>query len=76
MITDQPAAIMRRPGGIDLNPANLAMTIKRDGKGVSLPFNEKDMAQLSGMEGLEPHLLGISPVTSLPIVNEFKQKII
>jgi len=53
-------------GGIDLNAANLAMTIKRDGKGVPLPFAQQDMAQLNLIEGLEPEILSIKPASSLP----------
>jgi hypothetical protein len=63
------------PGGIDLNSANLAMTIKRYGNGVPLPLAQQDMAQLSHIEGFEPHILEITPVNGLPILDELKQKI-
>jgi hypothetical protein len=64
-----------RYGGIDLNSANLAMTIKRDGNGVPLPLNQQDMAQLSNIQGFEPHILEITPATNLPILEELKQRL-
>lgn len=54
-------------GGIDLNSANLAMLIKRDGRGVVLPIAQQDLAQLSNMEGLEPKVLSIVPVSQSPV---------
>ena len=53
-------------GGIDLNSANLAMMIKRDGKGVVLPLAQQDLARLSRAvgEGLEPHILSIVPAAN------------
>jgi hypothetical protein len=62
------------PGGIDLNSVNLAMTIKQDRNVVPLPLVQQDMAQLSHIEGFEPHILKITPVTSLPLLNELNQK--
>ena len=55
-----------RKGGIDLNSANLAMMIKRDGKGVVLPLAQQDLARLSRAvgEGLEPHILSIVPAAN------------
>ena len=57
-------------GGIDFNAANLNLQIKRDGKGVPLPFAQQDMAQLNLIEGLEPVILSIKPANSLPNFSE------
>ncbi len=56
--------INKRPiGGIDLNSANLAMTIKRDGNGI-LILSQQDLAQMSrNMEGLDPVILSIRPAS-------------
>ena len=62
-------------GGIDFNAANLAMTIKRDGKGVPLPLAQQDMAQLSHIQGFEPEIIEIKPAVNLPILNELQQKL-
>ena len=51
-------------GGIDLNSVNLNMHIKRDGKGVPLPLGKQDLAQLSHIQGFEPVVLSIAPLTS------------
>ena len=53
-------------GGIDLNSANLAMMIKRDGRGIVLPLNQQDMAQLSNIKGLDPIILSIKPASETP----------
>ncbi len=58
------------PGGIDMNAANLAMIIERDGNGVPLPLAQQDMAQIARMEGLEPEILSIQPAISTPVFNE------
>ncbi len=57
-------------GGIDLNSANLAMTIKHDGRIGSMQFFQQDMAQFSQMEGLEPHITAIRLATGLAIFRE------
>jgi len=62
-------------GGIDFNAANLAMTIKRDGKGVPLPLAQQDMAQLSHIQGFEPEILEIKSGVSFPIVSDLQQKL-
>ena len=62
LIRDRAALANPAPfGGIDLNSANLAMLIKRDGRGVVLPIAQQDLAQLSNIEGLEPKILSIIP---------------
>ncbi len=56
-------AMANIPGGIDLNSANLAMIIKRDGRGMVLPLSQQDMAQLGNFEGLDPVILSITPAS-------------
>jgi hypothetical protein len=60
-------------GGIDLNSKNMDLIdLKRDGKGVPLPFAQQDMATLSHITGFEPQIREILPVTGpLPILSEF-----
>ncbi len=62
-------------GGIDLNAANLDLEIKRDGRGVPLPWSKQDMAQLSRIEGFVPVIIDIKPVSELPLLNELQQKL-
>ncbi len=62
-------------GGIDLNSANLNLQIKRDGKGVPLPLNQQDMAQLMQIQGFIPKIIEITPAAGLPIFSELKQKL-
>lgn len=59
-------------GGIDLNAANLAMVIRRDGKGVPLPIAQQDLSQLARISGFVPRILEIKPVSSLPIFSDAK----
>lgn len=59
-------------GGIDLNSANLAMVIKRDGRGVPLPVSQQDMAQLARIKGFVPRILEIKPASSLPFLSDAK----
>ena len=62
-------------GGIDFNPANLHLQIKRDGRGVPLPFAQQDMASLSRIQGFEANILAIRPAVNIPIINELRQKL-
>ncbi|MBF0505043.1 MAG: hypothetical protein HQL14_08080 [Candidatus Omnitrophica bacterium] len=62
-------------GGIDLNSANLDLLIKRDGRGVPLPFAQQDMDQLMGIQGFVPLIIEIKPVVTLPILSELQQKL-
>lgn len=62
-------------GGIDFSSANLAMNIKRDGKGVPFPIAQQDMAQLSQIQGFVPTILEIKPNVVLPIFSELRQKL-
>jgi len=67
------AALAQPLGGIDFNSANLNLQIKRDGKGVPLPLDQQDMAQLNNIEGLYPVILSIKPANSLPIFFELSK---
>jgi hypothetical protein len=58
-------------GGIDLNSANLAMTIRRDGLGVPLPLGLQDPVMLAA-PGFVPIITGIKPAEDLPILRELK----
>ena len=57
-------------GGIDFNSANLAMMIKRDGKGVVLPLARQDLAQLGNIEGLDPFIISIKPASQTPLFSQ------
>ncbi|MDO8675852.1 MAG: response regulator [Candidatus Omnitrophota bacterium] len=57
-------------GGIDLNPANLNLRIRRDGKGVPLPTGQQDMGQLNNIEGLMPVIIKIVPATYIPALSD------
>ncbi len=56
------------PGGIDFDPANMNLQIKRDGKGVPLPLPQQNLDQIN-IEGLFPVIINIVPVNAqtLPI---------
>lgn len=56
-------------GGIDLNSANLAMTIKRDGNGIPI-FSRQDLARFSDIEGLDPVILSIKPASQTALFAE------
>jgi len=57
-------------GGIDFNASHLDLRIKRDGRGMPLPFAQQDLAQLSQMKGLEPEILEIRPALSVPVLRD------
>lgn len=61
-------------GGIDMNSSNMAMVIKRDGKGVPLPIAQQDLVQLSRIEGFVPRIIEIRPAINLPMFRQFQQK--
>ena len=54
-------------GGIDLNPTNYQLQIKRDGKGVPLPLNLQNVEQIN-VDGLVPVIINISPAPSMPLI--------
>ncbi len=64
----QMVHINKRPtGGIDLNSANLVLTIKRDGNGIPI-ISQQDLAQISSqMEGLDPVILSIKPASQTAV---------
>ncbi len=65
-----PAHDAAMKGGIDLNPVNLAMTIKRDGNGIPI-ISQQDLAQLSSnLEGLDPVILSIKPASQTALFAE------
>ena len=67
--------ISARKGGIDLNASNLNLQIKRDGKGVPLPLVQQDMAQLNRVQGFDPQIIEIKPLTTLPLLSELRQRL-
>ena len=60
-------------GGINFDAAQLNLQIKRDGRGVPLPIDQQDMAQLSHIQGLEPFILKIIPARDMPEISELMQ---
>ena len=66
------SAMSNTKGGIDLNSANVNLQIKRDGKGISLPLAQQDLAQLSQIQGFVPVILEIKPASALPLLNASK----
>ena len=63
------------PGGIDLNSSNLNLKIKQDGKGMPLPLQFQDLSKLQYIEGFEPMIINITPLGSLPLLSELKNKL-
>lgn len=58
----------RNTGGIDFDPTQMNLQIKRDGKGVPLPLPQQNLEQIN-IEGLFPVIINIVPVNAqtLPI---------
>jgi len=77
LMTILPTISAKSPvqGGIDFNAAHMGMQIKRDGRGVVLPINQQDMAQLNSIQGFIPEIIEISPAVNVPIINELQQKL-
>ena len=63
-------AMLEPVGGIDLNPANLNLQIKRDEKGIPLPLEFQDPQMMQNINGFIPVIINITPVTNLPILGE------
>ncbi len=63
-----PASLSQnlKKGGIDLDSAQLSMTIKRDGRGVALPVDQQDIEHIN-IPGLVPFIVAITPIKSLPL---------
>ncbi len=55
-------------GGIDFDPTNMNLQIKRDGKGVPLPLPQQNLEQIN-IQGLFPVIINITPINAetLPI---------
>ena len=70
---DDEDETMTPTGGIDMNSANMALVIKRDGKGVPLPLAQQDRAQLSRISGFVPHIIEIKPITSLAAFSRLRE---
>lgn len=62
------AVTQANPGGIDFDPTNMNLQIKRDGKGVPLPLPQQNIEQIN-IEGLFPVIINIQPINpqTLPI---------
>lgn len=58
-------------GGIDLNRKHLDLQIRRDGKGIVLPFSEQPIEALENIEGFIPVIINIAPVVNLPMLLGF-----
>lgn len=61
-------------GGINLNAEHLNLNIKRDGKGIVLPFSKQDINVLNKIEGFIPRIIEIKPAMHLPILSEIEKK--
>ncbi len=59
ILTNQP------PGGIDLNPANFQLEIKRDENGIPLPIPLQPIEQMK-IDGFVPIIINITPIHNLP----------
>ena len=55
-------------GGIDLNPAQLNLQIRRDGNGVPLPVNLQPIGTMQ-IDGFVPVIIQITPVLTLPLLS-------
>jgi hypothetical protein len=62
-------------GGIDFEGANLKI-IKRNDRGMPLPLAQQDMAQLSHIQGFDPEIIEIKPMSGiLSILSELRQRL-
>ncbi|VAX35516.1 hypothetical protein MNBD_UNCLBAC01-1880, partial [hydrothermal vent metagenome] len=70
-ISSSPLAEFMKPdqslGGIDFNPNNLNLQIKRDGKGIALPMDMQDIENIN-IQGLFPVIINITPVINLQLL--------
>lgn len=66
---------IQRQGGIDLNAEHFDMQIKRDGKGMPLPFALQDIEMLKNISGFTPKILEIKPAINVPILSEIQERI-
>ncbi len=54
-----------RVGGIDLNPANLNLQIKRDGDGIPLPLPQQPIGDMN-IDGFYPVIINVLPIQGIP----------
>ena len=57
-------------GGIDFNPINLNMLIKRDGKGVPVPVSQQPIINMR-IDGLLPTIINVIPITNVQLLLGF-----
>jgi len=69
---DQSTPSTNNKGGIDMNPANLNLQIKRDGKGVPLPISQQDLENIH-LDGLVPMILEIKPAMASSLLSDLHQ---
>jgi hypothetical protein len=67
--TSASSPVQDQVGGIDLNPAQLNLQIKRDDSGVPLPVYLQPVETLH-IDGFVPVIINITPVLSLPLLSE------
>ncbi len=62
------AKLDQQVGGIDFDPTNMNLQIKRDGRGVPLPLPQQNLEQIN-IHGLFPVIINITPINAqtLPI---------
>jgi len=68
---DQPEK--KAPGGINMDPSNLELQIKRDANGMPLPVNQQNLENIK-IEGLVPLILNIKPVISTPLFEQLTKQ--
>ncbi len=56
-------------GGIDLNPVNMNLQIKRDSQGVPLPLNVQPIDSMQ-IDGFSPVIIQILPIHQLPLLSD------
>jgi hypothetical protein len=64
-----PVAASSGVGGIDFNPTQMNLQIKRDGRGVPLPLPQQNLGNIN-IQGLHPVIINIVPVNpqTLPLI--------
>ena len=67
IISEPVTAVMNDAyGGINLNAKLLDLQIKRDEKGIALPFEQQDLEKLKDVKGFLPIIINIQPIQNLP----------
>lgn len=75
MLNNINQVVVDRQGGIDLNAEHFDMLIKRDEKGVVLPFALQDLEKLQSIQGFTPRILEIKPAVNVPILSEIQERL-